>query len=147
MFRSGVGKINFYLAFIGASIRIKEQHRLRHLYTANQGNTATASPPQRKCWNVLGPWWHVTKYCYLGTIFVFLCVFLFLGAATEARDCLKFPLTFQSVPGSQRCSQERNIKLQPWLRPLEGSGSCRKQRQITPRTLRNGRGSSDLSES
>lgn len=147
MFHSGVGKINFYLTFIGASIRINSS--VSDICTQQIKGTreATASPPQRKCWNVLGPWWHVTKYCYLGTIFAFLYVFLFLGAATEERECLKFPLTFQSVPGSQRCSQERNIKLQPWLRPLKGSGSCRKQRQITPRTLRNGRGSSDLSES
>lgn len=40
-----MGKINFYLTFIGASIRIKEQHRLRHLYTANQGNTGSHSFP------------------------------------------------------------------------------------------------------
>lgn len=145
MFHSEQGNINFYLSFCLKNERTAPSQTSVH---RNQGDKGSHSvPTQRKCHGVLGPWWHGTKYCYLGTVLVFLYIFLFLGGATEVRDCLKFPLTFPSVPGRQRCAKERNIKLQPWLRPLKESGSCRKQRQIEPRTLRNDPGSSDLSES
>lgn len=52
---------------------------------------------------------------------MFLLIFLLLDAAAEVRDGLKFPLTFQSVPGSQRCSWEGNYNLDIMVQTSKGS--------------------------